>query len=44
MILGGVVIGERALVGAGAVVTRDVVADTVVAEPGASHLRLTRGL
>ena len=30
VILGGVVIGERALVGAGAVVTRDVGADAVV--------------
>ena len=30
VILGGVMIGERAIVGAGAVVTRDVVADTVV--------------
>ena len=30
-ILGGVIIGERALVGAGSVVTRDVPADSVVA-------------
>lgn len=31
VILGGVTIGERALIGAGAVVTRDVAADAVVA-------------
>jgi UDP-2-acetamido-3-amino-2,3-dideoxy-glucuronate N-acetyltransferase len=31
VIMGGVTIGERALVGAGAVVTRDVAADSVVA-------------
>ena len=31
VILGGITIGERALIGAGAVVTKDVPADAVVA-------------
>ncbi len=38
-ILGGVTIGERAIVGAGAVVTRDVAADTIVAGNPARVLR-----
>jgi acetyltransferase-like isoleucine patch superfamily enzyme len=39
VILGGVAIGERAVVGAGAVVTRDVAADSVVAGNPARVLR-----
>lgn len=39
VIMGGVTIGERALVGAGAVVTRDVGADEVVAGVPARPLR-----
>ena len=41
IIMGGVTIGERALVGAGAVVTRDVAADEVVAGVPARLLRGT---
>lgn len=39
VIMGGVTIGERALIGAGAVVTRDVAADEVVAGVPARLLR-----
>ena len=39
VILGGVTIGERAIVGAGAVVTHDVVADEIVAGVPARTLR-----
>ncbi len=38
-ILGGVTIGERAVVGAGAVVTKDVAPDTVVVGNPAKYLR-----
>ena len=41
VILGGVTIGERALVGAGAVITRDVAAGAVVAGVPAKPLRPT---
>ncbi len=41
-ILPGIVIGERAMVGAGAVVTRDVPSDTIVAGNPASDYRLCR--
>ena len=42
-ILCGVTIGERALVGAGAVVTKDVPADSIVAGNPATVLRMRRG-
>jgi acetyltransferase-like isoleucine patch superfamily enzyme len=42
VVLGGIEIGERALVGAGAVVTRDVPADAVVAGPAARPLQQSR--
>ena len=41
-ILGGVTIGERALIGAGTVVTKDVPADTIVAGNPARFLRKKR--
>lgn len=42
VIMGGVTIGERALIGAGAVVTHDVAADAVVAGVPARLLRSAR--